>query len=141
MAANPALVGLLNEQLRVANAMLDALDAESEALRLGDMDSLNASGADKAQLVNELEKLEQERQLMIQVQGQSQDPAALDRWDNLLEVMAECQKRNDQNGSLVRWRREHVARALRVLRGEQLELYDASGLTGAAAGSSPLGEA
>ncbi len=141
MAPERELAGLLDEQLKVARTMLAALDAEHEALRLGNTDFLNAAGAEKAQLVTELEQLEQERQLMVQVTGQPSSSEARKSWSDLLGLMAECQKRNEQNGSLVRWRREHVARALRVLRGEQLELYDASGVTGVAAESNSLGEA
>ena len=140
MATND-LAGLLDEQIQLAHAMLATLEDEHQALRLGDTESLNAVGARKAELVVELEQLEQERELMLQVDGQPQDPATTQSWQNLLNLMAECRERNEHNGSLVRWRREHVAQALRVLRGEQLELYDASGLTGATAGSNPLGEA
>lgn len=140
--ATEALNQVVDEQIRVAEAVLEILELENQALQAGNIDSLNIAGEKKAGLVITMEQLEQERELIVQngdtaaVVGHSQ------RWDHLLKLMAECKDRNERNGELVRSRRQHVARALKVLHGEALELYDASGLAaGSGSALNDLGEA
>lgn len=124
------MVTLLQEQIRCAEAMLEALDRENQALLEGNTDGLNLVGTEKVELIESLESLERERRLMAQVPD-AEDPlngAEQTHWRRLLEVMNECRKRNERNGALVNLRREQVDQALRILRGTELELYDASGL-------------
>ena len=113
------------EQIRCAEAMLAALDRENQALLDGNTDGLNLVGAEKIQLMESLESLERERRLMAQVPAVG---AGQPHWQRLLELMEECRRRNERNGALVNLRREQVDQALKVLRGAELELYDASGL-------------
>ncbi len=125
---------VLTEQIRCAEAMLNALERENKALLDGNADGLNLVGAEKVKLMESLESLERERRLMAQVTeppGQSEQAY----WKRLLELMEECRRRNERNGALVNLRREQVDQALKVLRGTELELYDASGLRARGAAS------
>ena len=140
--ATEALNQVVDEQIRVAEAVLAILELENQALQAGNIDSLNAAGEKKAGLVITMEQLEQERELIVQSADTAVETGHRQRWDHLLGLMAECKHRNERNGELVRSRREHVARALKVLHGEALELYDSSGLTAGSAGAlNDLGEA
>ena len=139
------LIDVLDEQIRSAQAMLAALEHELRALREGDPERLNAAGADKARLVETLEHLEHERRdltsaLRIEL-STVDDVDAADKWRELLELIAECQRRNQQNGGLVKARREQVLSALKVLKGSDLELYDARGMERAPSSARPLGRA
>ena len=127
--ASTQIDALVNEQIRCAEAMLAALDQENQALLEGNTDGLNQVGAEKVRLMESLESLERERRLMAQL-PESADREELEQihWKRLLELMEECRKRNERNGVLVNLRREQVDQALRILRGTELALYDASGL-------------
>ena len=134
--ATTQMDAVLAEQIRCAEAMLAALDRENQALLEGNTDGLNLVGAEKVQLMESLETLERERRLMAQIPAdsggyQSEQP----HWKRLLELMEECRKRNERNGALVNLRREQVDQALKVLRGTELTLYDASGLRARSAAS------
>jgi flagella synthesis protein FlgN len=120
---------VVTEQIRCAEAMLAALETENQALLDGNTDGLNQVGAEKVRLMESLESLERERRLMAQLpEGAHGDQSEQVHWKRLLELMEECRRRNERNGVLVNLRREQVDQALRVLRGTELELYDASGL-------------
>ena len=127
----------MQEQIRCAEAMLAALDRENQALLDGNTDGLNLVGAEKVQLMESLESLERERRLMAQVPDGG--TAGQSHWQRLLELMEECRRRNERNGALVNLRREQVDQALNVLRGAELELYDASGLRARGSASRPGG--
>jgi len=139
------LIDVLDEQIRQAQAMLDTLDLERDALRTGDAQGLNEVGADKAKLVETLETLERERRdlsaaLRIELSSVDDTDAAL-KWQELLELISECRRRNQQNGGLVKARREQVVNVLRALQGTELELYDAHGIELAPRGARRFGSA
>jgi flagellar biosynthesis/type III secretory pathway chaperone len=139
--ATEALNQVVDEQIRVAEAVLEILELENKALQAGNIDSLNLAGEKKSGLVITMEQLELERELIVQ-SGDTVEAGHRQRWDHLLDLMSECKNRNERNGELVRSRRQHVARALKVLHGEALELYDASGLAaGSSSALNDLGEA
>jgi flagellar biosynthesis/type III secretory pathway chaperone len=139
------LVAVLDEQLHCARAMLETLAQEHEALRTGDPERLNAAGADKARLVETLEALERERRDLaaaLEIKLASVDGSdAGSKWRQLLEIIEECKRRNQLNGGIVRARREQVLVALKLLRGTEVELYDASGAEHASRGARTLGSA
>lgn len=131
MNSNPAtqINAVVSEQIRCAEAMLEALEQENQALLDGNTDELNLVGSEKVRLMESLESLERERRLMAQLPDSSSDAQPEEiHWKRLLKLMEECRRRNERNGVLVNLRREQVDQALRVLRGTELELYDASGL-------------
>jgi flagella synthesis protein FlgN len=143
---SPSLIAVLNEQIRCAEAMLGALNRESQALIDGDPELLNAAGAEKAQLVETLEAVEGERRSLTEaletslsaVAGEGKtDPA----WAALLELIAACKQQNQRNGALVKARSEQVRMALNALRGAEPQSYAANGMKPSARSPRPLGTA
>ena len=145
-AFNPSsLVDVLDEQIRTAQAMLGTLDRESKALIESNPEALNSAGADKARLVETLELLERERRdltdaLSVELSASKGDNAST-RWQELLGLIEKCRERNQQNGVMVKARREQVLEALKLLRGSELELYDSTGVKPASGSLRPLGSA
>lgn len=136
MSANPTAAALVDEQIRVAQAMLAGLDAEQQALEAGDTDGLHSAGAAKARLLVELEGLEGQRQRRVANGDVVPEPT----WARLQSLLSDCQTRNEKNGELVRWRQAHVTRALSLLRGDELALYDAGGMSAPTGRGQSLGQ-
>jgi flagella synthesis protein FlgN len=143
-----SLIGVLNEQISCAEAMLRALGQENQALRDGDAELLNAASADKARLVAALETLESERRTLAaaietHLTQTRAEPAAPDAsWRTLLTLVAECKTLNQRNGALVKARSEQVRIALQALRGPaDSGCYDPNGLASSAKSVRRLGSA
>jgi flagellar biosynthesis/type III secretory pathway chaperone len=130
-----ALTRLLNEQIRYAEAMLQTLEREKDALVAGDTGLLTAAGADKARLVESLEALETERRNLGDAERGSPE------WQTLLGLISACKDQNQRNGALVKARSEQVQIALQALRGPEPGFYDPSGLKPSARSARPLGTA
>jgi flagellar biosynthesis/type III secretory pathway chaperone len=128
---------LIGEQLRCAEAMLETLKRETQALRDGDASALKAATEAKAALVDALEKLESERHALAAGDGTVATPESL----RLRDVVALCKEQNQRNGLLLKARAENVRIALKVLRGSEPELYSATGRTPSRADARTLGTA
>lgn len=128
---------VLGEQIRCAEAMLETLARENDALVAGNHDSLALATDAKAKLVDVLERLETERRELTEPGDASADQ---DR-QRLHELIARCKAQNERNGTLLKARAENVRIALKTLRGAEPELYGASGRTPARADARPLGTA
>lgn len=131
------LSSLLGEQIRCAEAMLETLASESQALADGNHEALRLATETKAKLVDALERLETERQDLVQ-RG---DAIGAAEWQRLRELVARCKERNHRNGTLLHARAENVRVALNALRGSEPELYGASGRAPGGTGARPLGTA
>lgn len=131
------LNAVLHEQIRCAEAMLETLTRESQALADGDHDGLSLATDAKAKLVDALEKLESERGALAQ-QGEAPSATA---WQRLRELVAECKERNQRNGTLLKARAENVRIAIKTLRGSEPELYGATGRTPSRTDARTLGTA
>jgi flagella synthesis protein FlgN len=144
-----ALVDVLNEQIRCAEAMLRTLGRENQALVAGDPEELVAAGADKAKLVEALEALESERRGLteaiaagvIDAAAARPDVESTTEWRQFLSLVAECKQQNQRNGALVKARSEQVRIALRALRGAEPDLYNPTGRTPSTTGARRLGTA
>ena len=144
-----SLSAVLNDQIRCAESMLDVLERENQALVAGDADQLTATGADKARLVEALEKLEIERRDLTQAFGAAaasiavgDAPQSSAEWQKLIGLVATCKERNQRNGALVKARSDQVRAVLKVLRGSEPAVYAASGSVGSGSlGTRPLGPA
>ena len=136
------LIAVLEEQIHCAEAMLETLGRENDALLRGDAEQLNAAGASKAELVEALER--QRRSLSEAVASGIANAAPQAKgpeWQRLLELITECKQQNERNGALVKARSEQVRTALRVLRGSEPDLYGRSGRAPAATDARSLGSA
>jgi flagellar biosynthesis/type III secretory pathway chaperone len=131
------LRAVLGEQIRCAEAMLETLARESEALADGNHDALRVATDAKATLVDTLERLESERLAL----AEPNDTTGAADWQRLRELIASCKTQNDRNGTLLKARAENVRIALKALRGTEPELYGASGRTPTRTDARPLGTA
>ena len=132
------LTEVLNEQIRCAEAMLQTLGRENDALVAGDSELLTSAGADKARLVERLEALEVERR---SVTDDAPRERGSSQWQALLGLISTCKDQNQRNGALVKARSEQVQIALQALRGSEPGFYDPSGLKPSARSARPLGTA
>ena len=128
---------VLGEQIRCAEAMLEALASENQALADGNHEALGLATEAKAKLVDALEQLESERRALVT--GDDTTDAA--EWPRLRELIARCKEQNHRNGTLLNARAENVRIALKALRGSEPELYGATGRAPGRAGARPLGTA
>jgi flagellar biosynthesis/type III secretory pathway chaperone len=128
---------LVGEQLRCAEAMLETLNRENQALVDGDASALSAATEAKARLVDALEKLESERHAMATRDGTVGAPESL----RLRAIISQCKEQNQRNGLLLKARAENVRIALKTLRGSEPELYSATGRTPSRADARTLGTA
>jgi flagellar biosynthesis protein FlgN len=140
------LIAVLQEQIHCAEAMLETLGRENQALTTGDAERLNTAGADKARLVETLETLERQRRSLTEavaagIASATAGAAHPAEWSRLLDLISECKQQNERNGALVKARSEQVRVALRTLRGSEPDLYGRSGLTPANADARSLGTA
>ena len=131
------LSAVLGEQLRCAEAMLETLTSERQALAAGDQNALAAATDAKAKLVDALEKLESERREL----AQPDDASSAAEWQPLRDLLARCKEQNQRNGTLLTARAESVRSALKTLRGSEPELYGASGRTPSRVDARTLGTA
>jgi flagella synthesis protein FlgN len=143
-----SLVAVLNEQIACAQAMLVSLGRENDALVAGDAESLNAVSAEKARIVDTLEKLEHERRTLSDAiraafasedaSSPHEDPRA---WRELLELIEQCKRQNQRNGALVKARTEQVRIALQALCGSEPAFYEPGGLKPSLRSARPIGTA
>jgi flagellar biosynthesis/type III secretory pathway chaperone len=133
------LVGVLIEQIRCAEAMLDALERENRALTQSDSQDLGAATAAKTKLVETLETLEAQRAALSASVGNEARTAT--EWQRLRTLIAECKARNDKNGMLLKARADNVRSVLKSLRGAEHELYGRKGIAPSRGDARPLGKA
>jgi flagella synthesis protein FlgN len=127
---------LIGEQIRCAEAMLEVLARESEALAAGKQDLLARATDAKAEIVTALERLESRRREVAHT-GNAADAD----WQKLRELIARCKEQNQKNGTLLKARADNVRIALKALRGGEPELYGATGRTPPRGDARPLGTA
>ena len=131
---------LIAEQLRCAEAMLETLTRESQALAGGDVNALGAATQAQGELVDALEKLESERSALAE-RDDTAETAETAEWQRLREVIGLCKEQNQRNGLLLKARAENVRSALKTLRGSDPEVYSATGRTPSRPDARTLGTA
>lgn len=132
------LTTVLAAQVRCAEQMLEALDREHQALAGGSPEDVGSASNAKAELVEALETLEARRRALA-ADGDAQLESA--EWRRLRELVADCQRRNQRNGALLKARADNVRVALNALRGTEPELYGPQGRQPGRGDPRPLGTA
>ena len=134
----PRSSAVLAEQILCAEAMLDALTRENAALVGADYETLAVATDEKTKLIDRLERLEAERRAL----AEANDATGAGDRQRLRDLIARCKAQNERNGALLKARAENVRVALKALRGEDPELYGASGgRAPARSDARPLGSA
>jgi len=130
---------VLSEQVRCAEALLEALEREHKALVGGSPDDVANTSNAKAELVEALEALEAQRRALATAGADSQLDSA--EWQRLRDLIADCKQRNQRNGTLLKARADNVRVALNALRGPEPELYGPRGRRAGRNDARPLGTA
>ena len=127
-----ALMQLLDEQIAAAVALVEGLHVERQALTGRDVEALNASSAQKQQLLARFEELEQERRMLCGAAGAGTDPRAMDKlmgaqetdvratleakWQRVMDLTARCRDANETNGMIAQARQRQILQLLGLMR-------------------------
>lgn len=133
---------------------LSLLEREEALLIAGDTDALLNLTQDKNERYRQLQRLSDDRALLLGRLGRSvtdtvireligELPRVLARWDEVTALARKAAERNAINGKLILERMAHNQAALSVLlaAADQAPLYDAEGHTRAVGGGRMLGSA
>ena len=153
-AARQRLALLIEAEAIQLGEFVELLAREEALLIAGDVDALVALCQDKNERYRRLQRLSDDRSLLLVRFGQPVTdavirswldglPRVLARWDEVLELARSARARNEINGKLILERMAHNQAALSVLlaAADQAPLYDADGHTRAVGGGRILGSA
>lgn len=148
---------LIEAQTEALTALAGLLRAETERLACRDIDGLDRLLTDKLSALQEIERLERERQEAMRRAGFEPDPAGmqaylerardpeLDRaWETLKARLAEVRFSNEANGSVIQRSLDQLQSQLALLRGEPADgagVYGPGGSTQRAAGGREISRA
>jgi flagellar biosynthesis/type III secretory pathway chaperone len=151
-----SLEDVLTQEVDCTQRLLACLDAERTALARRDMDALEKTTGEKLQRTVELERLDRQREQLLEQHGFATDAEGLmqcfmrlprtDRlkalWQQILENLQACRDGNLTNGGILEAGRQHVEQALSILRGQSgaPALYKAGGDTAADLGQRDFGK-
>lgn len=138
MTSFQQLYSVLQAEHRTSTALLELLTAERDALMTSEMDTMAEMTANKQPLVEQLEQLGRQREAILQAEGfssgkdgleafianqNSEDAHKLNELLQQLRVTAKaCHDNNQINGGIVNVNRQHLHRAMSVLRGRDLNV-------------------
>lgn len=143
--SHTGLSQLLDREMRLVTDLTGALEAEQRSLGDNDHEGLLAVIARKQAIIDSLNEADKARAQLLEHAGCAPDQAGIesyidrqpepsrrqlkDLWRRLLEAVADCQRRNLINGSIIGMNLRHCAQAVSVLRGRdpRQELYDLRG--------------
>ncbi|BFI97105.1 MAG: hypothetical protein RSP_26150 [Rhodanobacter sp.] len=137
-----ALATLQGDMRLALDLLVQALEAEHDALGTGNIDALDRAGGRKQTLMHQLEKLDAERRLLLQQPPLDQSPPDT-AWRGIEQTLRHCHQLNQRNGGIVSQRLHFVRHALALLTGADGSngLYDRSGGLHASPRSRPLAAA
>ncbi len=125
---NDALASVLDDMQRAADQLLTVLEAERTALDTTSAEALDQAGSQKQALMQQLERLDAERQLLCREQP-ARHAALEPEWARVVQSLRHGHTLNQRNGSAVNQRLAQVRQALAILTGHsgESELYGRSG--------------
>ncbi|MDR1661131.1 MAG: flagellar protein FlgN [Azoarcus sp.] len=134
------LTFLIEAEASQIKEFLDLLDREEAMLVSGNTDGLLPLTEEKNERYRQLQRLHDDRALLLARHGFANNntalrelcaklPKALARWDEALALATQARERNAINGQLIAERMRHNQTALSVLlsAANQPQLYDAAG--------------
>lgn len=147
----------LHEGWQAAQALLDFLQRENEALVKDALDDFLELSNKKKEKIATLEAFDRTRAALLKAAGLSDDEAGMQaflgrccnpqtsevsqQWEKFLEVLKACQQQNETNGCMIHARQRQIQEALAILRGQlgTAEVaYDQQGRTTTASASTPI---
>jgi len=128
--ARRRLEDLLDREIELARVLAATLADEKTALTGDSPEAVEKNAADKIRVLETIEKLEVERR------GLCASPASpgiaatvVERWRNLLELMAGCRTANEINGRIIHVRQHQIRQLIDIVRGGPSITYDPHGKT------------
>lgn len=119
----------LHDEQQLLSSLLDLMKQEQQCLIDADIDSLNAITPRKAELMNELAVLANQRHQALEAAGfaaeeagmqawveQTASSSAADGWSNLLDLTREAKEVNRLNGMLINKQMTHNQNLINAMR-------------------------
>ncbi len=141
-AASSRIEQLLDRQIELAHALAAVLEAERDALTGTSPELVSEKASEKVRLLEQFERLEQERRQLCTQAGMPPMEAAsqpgasrafAQRWKSLMGLLAHCRNVNETNGLILNLKQGQVRQLLDILRGGPAITYGPNGQTFAAA--------
>jgi flagellar biosynthesis protein FlgN len=128
--ARRRLEDLLDREIEIARNLAVTLAAERTALTGDVPDAVEKRAAEKLQLLESIEKLEEERRALCAAPAASGIAATVaERWHALMELVAGCRTANEVNGHIIHVRQHQVRQLLDIVRGTSPLTYGPQGKT------------
>jgi flagellar biosynthesis/type III secretory pathway chaperone len=128
--ARRRLEDLLDREIELARILAATLAAEKTALTGDSPKAVEANAAEKIRVLESLEKLEQERRgLCASPANPGIAATVVERWRQLMELMAGCRTANEVNGHIIHVRQHQVRQLIDIVRGGPSITYDPHGKT------------
>lgn len=151
------IAAITEREVGLISRFVGLLKEEQEALKLGDASALPATGAAKTELVEQLNRLEDERRLALGSVGNENTREAMSRWladhpaeltvashwAELLRLASEAKELHQINAGLVAMHLEQTKEALSILTRQppQHLLYGSDGQAAPSSGSNIIDSA
>lgn len=148
------LTQVIDSEAALLRGFVSLLEREESLLIDGDADGLLVLSKEKSERYHQLQRLHEDRGLLLARLGKPNTAAAvrdvcaplpdtLKRWDEVLRLAADAQQRNGVNGKLITERMQNNQAALAVLldAARRPQFYDAAGMTHTFGGGRHLGSA
>jgi len=128
--ARRRLEDLLDREIELAQVLAATLAVEKTALTGDSPAAVEQNAAEKIRVLEAIENLEQERRALC-ANPTSPGIAAtvVERWRNLMELMAGCRTANEVNGHIIHVRRHQIRQLIEIVRGGPSITYDPQGKT------------
>ena len=128
--ARRRLEDLLDREIELAQVLKATLAAEKAALTGDSPAAVEENAAQKIRLIEAIEKLDQERRALCASPTSTGIAATVvERWRNLMALMAGCRTANEVNGHIIHVRRHQIRQLLDIVRGGPSLTYDPQGKT------------
>jgi flagellar biosynthesis/type III secretory pathway chaperone len=128
--ARRRLEDLLDREIELARVLAATLAAEKTALTGDSPAAVEQNAAEKIRVLEAIENLEQERRALCgNPTSQGIAATVVERWRNLMELMAGCRTANEVNGHIIHVRRHQIRQLIDIVRGGPSITYDPQGKT------------
>jgi len=124
------LEDLLDREIELARVLAATLADEKTALTGDSPAAVEKNAADKIRVLETIEKLDVERRALCASPASPGIAATVvERWRNLMELMAGCRTANEINGHIINVRQHQIRQLIDIVRGGPSITYDPHGKT------------
>jgi flagellar biosynthesis/type III secretory pathway chaperone len=128
--ARSRLEDLLDREIELARILAARLAAEKTALTGDSPAAVEENAAEKIRVLQAIEKLDQQRRALCESPTSAGIAATVvERWRQLMELMAGCRIANEVNGHIIHVRRHQIRQLMDIVRGGPSITYGPQGKT------------